>query len=285
MRALLTAFALLVLSTCAQAQVGSLNWSFQSRADVVPTLQKTRGNLRATYEVLLCSARYGYELTALSYYEDVVSGKEFSASADDSAAYAFAYAISDGLRPWNWRKDSLNISLKSNQAMGITFRDRASKLKPKSAEVLVMQAFWEMMEWSGKHREEAYRHTLEAAKIAPQWADAYYWLGWAAEHYALTFTGDDAKSQETKSDLGRLMLRAYDKAESLDKGLRPHLYMQKLSAYELIGDKESSRRIPEIVDAHLKAFPYYGAWYQKRTGKNAQEFRQMWARRANALQK
>ena len=117
---------LLTFPACAPAQVGSLNWTFQSRADVVPALKQTRGNLRATYNVLVCSVRYGYQNTSLEYYEKVVEGRDFDASAEDSAAYAFAYALSNGLRPWSWKKDSYRGSIKdSSRAKAVYFRNRA----------------------------------------------------------------------------------------------------------------------------------------------------------------
>lgn len=249
--------------SCVHAQVGSLDWSFRSRADVIPALNKTRGNLRATYNVIICTARYGYQNTALGYYEKVVEGRDFDASAEDSAAYAFSYAISNGFRPWNWKKDSYRGSIKdSSQAKAAFFRERAFNLKPKSPEVLTMQAFAETM--GGLRRKEAYKHMLYATKLAPKWADAYYWLGWSADYYALDIHGQDAENQKTKANLGRLMLNAYDKAEKLDPNLKPHLYLKRIGAYDLLPKQEAMKEVPKLIDAHFKAFPYYVDWCKKR---------------------
>ncbi len=255
---------LFIFPACARAQVGSLNWSFQSRADVVPALKKTRGNLRATYDVLVCSVRYGYQNTSLEYYEKVVEGRDFDASAEDSAAYAFAYALSNGLRPWNWKKDSYRGSIKdSSRAKAVYFRDRAFELKPNSPEVLVLQAFADTM-GTNESRKRAYTHALKATKLAPEWADSYYWLGWSAGFYALTISGQDIESQRAKANLGRLMLKSYSKAEKLDSNLKPHLYLKRVEAYYLLPNQDNRQEASQLIDAHFKAFPYYVAWCNKR---------------------
>ena len=213
--------------------------------------------------MLVCSVRYGYQNTSLEYYEQVVKGKEFDVSAEDSAAYAFAYAISNGFRPWVWKKDSYRGSIKnSDQSRAAYFRDRAFKLKPNSPEILVMQAFAETM-GTNDGRRKAYPRLVKATKLAPKWADAHYWLGWAANNYALTMRGRDAKVQKAKANLGRQMLKSYSKAEKLDSYLKPHLYLERIHAYKLIDNQKFGKEISQLIDAHFKAFPYYVAWIRK----------------------
>ena len=80
----------------------------------------------------------------------------------------------------------------------------------------------------------------------------------------MTIEGQDAKSQKTKANLGRLMLNAYDKAEKLDPKLKPHLYLKRIEAYDLLPKQEAMKEVPNLIDAHLKAFPYYVDWWKKR---------------------
>ena len=286
MRQIYLLLCLLLLCGSGQAQMGTMKWRFNSRAEVVSALQETRGNLRATYEVLICAGRQGYTNTGIGFYENVVVGHEFDASAQDSAAYAFAFDLGYSFRPWGWKRDlDQSMIKKSSRANAAHFRDRARSLRPNVPEVLVMRAFWERS-LGEQESKDAYQANLQAVKRAPRWADAYYWLGTNANIYAGTFRSQTlnnkttANSQEmaeakaTVVRLGRLQLRAYDKAEALNLGLRPHLYWSRLDAYQDIADKKSAQMIPILVERHLHAFPNFGAWYQRTTGRTVQQFRQ-----------
>ena len=286
MRQISLLLCLLLFCGSSQAQLGTMKWHFNSRNEVVSALQKTRSNLRATYEVLICAGRQGYTNTGIGFYENVIAGHEFDASPQDSAAYAFAFDLGYSFRPWGWKRD-LDESMikKSSRANAMYFRDRARSMRPNVPEVLVMRAFWERS-LGVQESKDAYQANLQAVKRAPRWADAYYWLGTSANTYAATFsdqilnnkikpnTKEMADAKATIVRLGRLQLHAYDKAEKLDPGLRPHLYWSRLDAYQYIADKESARMIPVLVERHLRAFPDFGAWYQKTTGQTVQQFRQ-----------
>lgn len=275
---------LLALPAC--AQMGTMKWHFNSRDEVKSALQQTRGNLRSTYDVMICAGRQGYTNTSIGFYENVVAGHEFYALGQDSAAYAFAYDLGYSFRPWCWKRDTdQSMIKKSSGARAQLFRDRAQLLLPNSPERLVMRAFWAGT-LSSKDTTEAYQATLRAVKLAPRWADAYYWLGTEVSNYAGVFstrisrqevkphTPEMTQIRETVARLGQLQLRAYDKAERLDPGLRPHLYWARLNAYQDIRDKKSAEIMPFLVEQHLRAFPDFGVWYRKTTGKSVQQFRQ-----------
>ena len=274
MRNIFILLAVLSLSAPSWAQVGTLKWPMRSRSDVTSALTKTRGDLRATYEVLVCAARQGYPSISIDYYDKIVRGKEFDATAADSAAFAFAYDLGHSFRPWNWKQDAKPIPVKGTQAMAQYFRERALSGLPNSPEVLTMRAFWGATQ-SGEKRDNAYFSALKAVKKAPDWADAYYWLASASKNYAYRFSQDESK-RDLQKRLGLLALRAYDKAEKLDPTLRPHLFQPRAYAYELVGDKKSAQMIPILAEAHLKAFPQYGSWYRQKTGRTIEDYRQMW---------
>ncbi len=282
---LLTTFItipLLALPAC--AQVGTMKWHFKSRADVVPALQKTRGNLRGTYDVLICATRQGYNNTALGYYEDIVLGHEFSATVQDSAAFAFAHDLADGFRPWNWKKDLDYSDYKgSNEATAIFFRDRAYKKGAHSSEILVMRAY-DARYLFKENRKRAFEWTSKAVKRSPDWADAHYWLAQAAEYYGLSLRDDkDPAQQAYAAHMGRLGMLSYDKAERLDPGIRPYTYIGRIGLSRLIADKEAAKMIPIYADAHWRAFPGYATWYKKNRGKTYQEYQEMYARIASQI--
>lgn len=269
------------------AQQGTAKWRFTSRSQVVPALQKTRGNLRATYEVLMCAVRLGYSRTALGFYEDVVGGHEFTASAQDSAAYSFAFDLCDGPRPWHWGKDrSLSAVKKSNRASAQYFRERAMKMGSRSPEVLVLTSFYGLYQGNMKERGQAYQRLVIATKRAPQWADVHFWMGKAAVSYGMSYstritrnevTGETkAQYQQAIQRLGAVALRAYDRAEKLDVGLRPYLYDERLNACEQAATKKCAQMIPFYVEGHLRAFPRFSEWYEERTGRTVTQYRQTW---------
>jgi len=284
-------FVLLTTLSCGlgcQAQVGTIKWHFNSRPEVVQALQKTRGNLRATYEVLICAGRQGYTNTSIGFYEDVVAGHNFDASAQDSAAYAYACALGYTFRPWGWKRDTDDSMIKkSSRANAAYFRDRARSLRPDSAEVLIMYSFW-TTDQDDETRKAGYEAALKGVNRAPRWADAYYWLGYAADACAGSLqsrvlnkrvkSDQEANQMKAKSvRLARLTIRAYDKAERLDPGMRPNLFFRRLSAYSMIRDKKSAQMIPILVEAQLRAHPDFAAWYRRRTSR---DFRESWAETA-----
>lgn len=286
---LLVAGSIASFPACSRAQVGTMRWHFRSRSAVTAALQQTRGNLRKTYEVLVCAGRQGFCNTSIGYYEDVVTGHEFDATFQDSAAYAFAFDIGYVFRPWSWKIDpDKSMIKKSTRATAQLFRERALAMRPQSPEVLVMRCLDENMYFS---RKEAYQHTLQAVKRAPNWADAHYWLAWSACSYALTFNRDvhpvvkKPASKVIQVRLGKLALKSYDRAQKLDLGLRPYLYIERVGAYELIADRNAARMIPICLNVHLQAFPWYAEWYRKTWGDDEQQLRVTYSRIAADIAK
>lgn len=281
----------LLCSSSSFAQMGKMKYPFRSRAQVIPVLQQTRGNLRQTYNALICAARLGYIRTAIGYYEGVVSGQEFTASAQDSAAYAFAFDLGSSFRPWDWKTDLSPISMKrSSRALALLYRDRAFAALPKSPEVLVMRAFYGSLDPAEEQRER-YLTAVRAVRLAPQWADAHYWLAWTANSYAMALQQDvwpilkNPASKATRIRLGKVQMRAYDAAQRLDPSLRPSLYLLRIGACQLIADKKSAQMIPVYVNAHLRAFPGYLAWYHHNTGNGEVEFRASYRQIADDISK
>ena len=269
----------LFLPAQSHAQVGTMKWHFKSRADVVPALQQTRGNLHNTYEVLICAARQGYRNTSLGYYEGVVLGHEFSATVQDSAAFAFAHDLADNFSPWDWKKDVNYKDYKgSNEATATLFRDRAYANGSGSPEVLVMRAYRSRYFFK-EQRKQAFEWTSKAVKRSPKWADGHYWLAQAAEYYGLSLQNSKDPAERTLAvRIGRLGMLSYDRAEKLDPALRPYTYLGRIGLSQLIADKKAAQMIPVYADAHLRAFPSYGAWYKKTWGKTEGDFREMYTR-------
>lgn len=297
MKTRLLAFLFLILICSSKqtlAQQGTMKWRFASRSQVVPALEKTRGNLRATYEVLMCAVRQGYSRTALGYYENIVAGHEFAASSKDSAAYSFAFDLCDGPRPWHWGRDrALREVKKSSRASAQYFRERAMKMSSGSPEVLLMTSFYGLYQGDMKERGQAYQNLVKATKRAPTWADAHFWLGMAATTYAMSYETrilDKEVTPITKPQyqaaikrLGAISLRAYDRAEKLDPGLRPYLFAERLFACQQAETKKCAKMIPLYVEAHLRAFPEFPAWYLKQTGENEIQYRKSWQGIANRM--
>ena len=287
MKSILLLFALILgVATTSHAQMGTMLWQFNSRAEVKEALEQTRGDLRQTYNVLICAGRQGFCNTGIGFYENIVVGHEFDASPQDSAAYAFAFDLGYSFRPWGWKRDEDDSIVKNeSRALAQLFRDRARTGLPDSPEVLVMRAFWSSS-LEAEDRKQAYEDSLRAVELVPDWADAYYWLGTNAGSYSNIFSTPIAREEVKPNtpemaqiraklvEFGRLQLRAYDKAESLDAGLRPHLYWSRLYAYQNLRDKESVRMIPILVEEHLRAFPNFAGWYYKVMGKTTQQWRQ-----------
>jgi len=269
----------LLVSTTSHAQMGTMRYRFRSRAAVVPALQKARGNLRNTYDVLICAARQGYRNTALGYYEGVVSGHEFDATVQDSAAFAFAHDLADNFSPWYWKRDTDFRDYKgSSRGSAVLFKDRAFKYGAGSPEVLVMRAYKARLFFK-EDRKQAYEWCLKAVKQSPQWADGYYWLSEAADNYALSLQDEHKPLNQARIvRLGVLEMRACDKAEHLDPGLHYYLYINRINASELIADKKAARMIPIYADAFLRAFPEYAVFYKRVGGKDEAQIRAMYAR-------
>jgi hypothetical protein len=289
--------AFTLLATPAFAQVGTMKWHFNSRDDVVPALQKTRGNLRSTYDVIMCAVRSGYSNSCVGYYENVVNGHEFNATAQDSAAYAFAFDVSYGMRPWGWEKDTdSSMVTRSGRATALYFRDRAYSALPNSPEVLIMRSFWASTQ-ERPLRREGYTLGLKAIKIAPKWADAYFWLNGSIGSYYNQFrsemlrpevTANAKKMQEDKAIIIRLAkfdLRVCDRAEKLDPAIHPWLLLDRAYAYQLIPEKKSAQMIPILIDAHLKAFPEWAVYNQKQWGVSEREYRAGWRTTAARIAK
>lgn len=293
MRTLFLLFSsLLLMVATGQAQMGTMQWQFKSRAEVVPALQKTRGNLHATYNVIVSAVRQGYGNSCAGYYEDFVVGHEFNSSGQDSAAYAFAYDVNSGVRPWDWKRDRDNSMIKKSSAATAQYhRERALKLLPNSPEVLTMRAFWGSGQPFKAGRQEGYSSALKAVKLAPKWADAYYWLQYATGAYANSFAGQITRglkpgtpaykeAEATVARLAFLRLRACNNAEMLNPSLKPYLLIDRVFAYDKIADQTSAQMIPKLVDAYLKAFPEWGEHIKKTTGETVQQYRQRVARDA-----
>jgi len=279
MKKTLTLFVLLlVCTTKAHAQVGTAKWSLSTRSDVVSALKATRGNLRQTYEVMICAARQGFTSTSVSFYAPLVRGQEFRASGADSAAFAFADDLNGfTFRPWNWKHDPIETS--GNLVWVGYFRDRALKLLPNSPEVLVMRSFYE----ATTEQEKGYQTALKATRLAPRWADAYYWTVHAAIMYGNSFGADKSK-RPIERKMGQLALQAAKKAEPLDLGLRPKLFLLRLQAYELLRNKESVKMIPMLGEMHFRAFPSYATWARRRNNQSIQQVREEWARAVKRIE-
>lgn len=268
----------------AHAQVGTMQWHFKSRAEVIPAVQQTRGNLRSTYNVLICAARQGYINTALSYYEGIVSKGMFDASVQDSAAFAFAHDLADGFIPWNWKKDINPSNYQGTKESKVIFlRDRAYSKSPHLAEVLVMRSYKSRYLFK-EDRKQAYEWALEAVKRSPKWADAHYWLAQSAEYYGLSL--QNSKSPEEKAQaiqLGRIGMRSYDKAENLDPNMRPYTYLGRIGLSQLIADKKAAKMIPIYVNAQLRSFPNYSPWLKKRWNQTEGDYREMYDKIASQI--
>ena len=281
---LLMLCALVLKPASSQAQVGTMKWRFKSRAEVRTALTKTRGNLRKTYEVLVCAGRQGYCNTSIAYYEKIVVPKPFDSTAVENASYAFAYDIGYSYRPWSWKIDPDKSMIKlSSPTKAATARQRGEAVT--TAEALVMRCMYNS---TSSARKKAYQQGLQAVENAPKWADAHYWLAGAATNYAFTFQKDvwptvkRKESWDRMVDLGQVAMRSYRRAENLDSGLRPYLFLEKAGAAELMADPQSLATIPSLIQAHLQAFPNYISWYQKTWGEDTQGFYRQWDQRSKA---
>jgi len=274
-----------LLSIPSFAQMGKMKWRFKSRNDVGSALQQAQGNLRETYEAIVCAARQGYSSSALSFYEDVVLNHQFDATAKDSAAYVFAFDVNYSLRPWDWKKDRNPIHTRSGRAMAQLFWDRSNSLAKSSAEVSVMRVLPNLT-IPRTERRQAYQDALRAIKLAPNWADAWYWLGQAAGSYALTFEDlpRTVANRATQVRLSRLELRAYDRAEKLNPSLKPYLGLARAAAYEMLADKKSPQMMTLYVNQYLRDFPSWIVWYGKRMGKTEEQVHDEWSRRIAKVQ-
>lgn len=274
-----------LVSTPSFAQMGKMKWHFKSRTDVAPALQQAQGNLRETYEVIVCAARQGYSSSALSFYEDVVLNHQFDATAKDSAAYVFAFDVNYSLRPWDWKKDRSPTHTRSGRAMAQLFWDRSNSLAKSSAEVSVMRVLPNLT-IPRTERRRGYQDALRAVQLAPKWADAWYWLGQAARSYALTFEDlpRSASNRATQVRLSRLELRAYDRAAKLNPSLKPYLGLARAAAYEMLADKKSPQMMTLYLSQYLRDFPSWIVWYGKRIGKTEEQVRDEWNRRIAKVQ-
>lgn len=247
-----------LVSTCAALAIAApaaKYWLFDTKEEMGKAVPYYSNNPRATYYVIMRAHKRNMAGPACLVYHGLLQKNQRDPYLQ--SAYAFSHFMATGelSREHLVQKTSSLINELRKQQLGASFwRDEAIKAKPNSA-VILMETALPMMYGNGS-RPEAVNYLRKATRLAPDWADAHYWLGkgldllWASKW---SYASD--KQAESLKQLGREQLAAYNKAEKLDPRLHVECLIGRAYAYQALGQLQLGLK---YLDAYIKAEPETG---------------------------
>lgn len=251
---------LLLLSvscSTAHAQIGTLKWPFQNRAQVERATKANLQNLRASYEIIMSARRLGFSQSVLKVYEREASKGPLQAPDKVAAGYAFAFwAHNTGIR-WNWKADTTPGICKTTMAdaIRITFyRERSFTALPNSPEVLLFEALFQDRAGTDLVKNSRRRLQLldQAIKRAPRWADLHYWRSQALWKYVGNLPV--AKAKPIYPTYLRKSLAALERAIKLDPGFQREGIVNKMGLYQKMN---KPREALAALDAYARIHPVW----------------------------
>ena len=246
----------------AHAQVGTPKWNFHSRAEVEAATRRYKLNLHQSYNIIMCATRQGMIRSVVHAYEEMMPSNVFDVPPEMASSFALAHRMMMGGNRWDWKLDTTPNITKLSDADSLKvalYRDRALEMLPNSPEVLVSYAIWAT--GYGEKRPQALHLVEKALRLAPRWADAYYW------HYA-TLEDNWAILPPAQWDrqgprYGLAMLHALNTAAQLDPWFKRGVDVDRAMAYERLG---RPREALTFFDAYTTARPDYAQYWDSRFG-------------------
>ena len=233
-------------------------WNFTTPTQMKAVIPKYLNNPRATYYIIMRATNYNLGPQAAVIYGDLLKegyGSKGSGKVNAfhlMSAYAFSHFMATGpLSREYFRQQPSPIvqRLRDQELEADGYRTQALEAMPKSPEVL-LEASIAILDGSSvgetpkKRVRRAIGYTRKVVQLAPNWADAHYWLG-----EQLTRTQHHASD---KNAWGQEAITAYEKAEQLEPGLRADCLRARARTWQMIGQR---RKALECLDAFIQLKP------------------------------
>lgn len=237
-------------------------WKFTSVPQMKALITKCLNNPRATYYIIVRARRLGMEKEAALFYrsflkEETKNGvSEPKHSANHGyvmAAYAFSHYVAVGPSSREYfiqNPPSLVQQLRDYGLEADGYRTWALQEEPNSPEVLLETSLAVLDGSSATETRQqrilrAIGYTRKAVRLAPEWADARYWLANHLHRTATLFQG------QTDSWYREALVH-YDKAEKLEPQLRPECLRERASIWSTIGQNQKAF---QCLEAYIKLRP------------------------------
>jgi tetratricopeptide (TPR) repeat protein len=237
-------------------------WKFTTLPQMRAIITKCLNNPRATYYIILRARELGMEKDAALFYRSFLHEKNKDGVREPKhdvrhgyvmAAYAFSHFVAVGPYSrdyFNKKPSSLVRRLCDYGLEAEGYRTGALQEEPNSPEVLLMTSIAEIEGSSPNESREEHimrviGYTRKAVRLAPDWADAHYWLAKQINSRAVFFP-------KRTDSLYREALIHYTKAETLEPQLRPECLRGRASLWHGLGQKQNALK---CLEAYLKLKP------------------------------
>jgi tetratricopeptide (TPR) repeat protein len=232
------AFLMAVVAICATAALAApaARWLFTNEEEMQQTVTVQADNPRAAYYIILRASKQGLGPQTCVAYHDLLKKNPYDPYLQ--ATYAFSQYMAT--RPFSERffsgeRSDLEKEIWKQQAEAIYYRDEAIKAKPDSAVILVETAL-PLHYGYGNNSTKAVEHLRKAARIAPDWADTYYWLGKVLSDY----WANSEVPKEKRAEIAREAIASLDRAIKLEPKLREDCLMSYSGAYQALDRPDKS---------------------------------------------
>ena len=226
-------------------------WLLTTEPQMQVEVEKYLKNPRATYFIIMRAQRHNLGPAAAIAYRDW--RKKRVGDPFIESAYAFSQWMAAGeLTPHYLTKNvqPLLQQLRGQQMEARYYRTEAFKARPNSPEVLLETAVGSFFSpadtYAGmtKNKEESAANLRRAARLAPDWADAHYWLG--------RMLGMLWPVVPNKASIANESIHALQTAEKLNPMFHDDCLYVYATDYEALERPDMELR---YVQAYLKAHP------------------------------
>lgn len=224
-------------------------WRFTQEAQMRAAIEQYKDNPRATYYIIVRASHQHLAPQAAMIYLSLLDIDQYNPKRE--AAYAFSQFMAAGALSeyaLNYGAPSLVQKLRQQQLKAEYNRALALSATPKSPETLLEAAI--PLGYTGDYqsgsvdRRKACDYLRKAVRLAPEWADAHYWLAvmlnslWSCNMHGPTYVAEE--------------LSELQKAESLEPKLHTDCQIQYAYTYQELNLPEKQL---EHLNAYIKAKP------------------------------
>lgn len=227
-------------------------WNFTTEAQMKAVIPQYINNPRATYYIIQRAYHHKMAGQATVVYHDLMRLKPNDPKTQ--AAYAFCHFMATGPLSGEYfvyGASPLTRGLRKQQIEANDYRLAALQTAPKSPEILLESALPIFYTSAGTpeqqtpQRQKAINLLRKATRLAPQWADAHYWL-------AVMLSDSWTIMSSQKTALGQESITELHRAEELNPTLHTDCLLSYLGAYQAL-DKPDKALL--YLDAYVRAKP------------------------------
>ncbi len=233
--------------------------SFVDELQLKQTALKFQGNRRATYSVILSSAKRHLAPQATLIYGDLL--RQHPGDAGLQSAYAFSHFMAVGPLSDNYftaKASPLVTRLRREQLKADYYRRESQKAALYSPEIKLecaIATFYLALTQEAddvKIRQIAVDDLHDVVKNSPDWADAHYWLGRIIGNHIVDFFSVEGKNDPRIVSSSQEALKELNTAIQLKPQLRASSLISYVYIYQWLGQPVETLK---YLNLYLQANP------------------------------